>query len=336
MGRGDTTTLGRVIALAIAAGCSAGDDGDFEFGEASTGSASLATADSAPAESDSTGAVDETGSSGAEESSGGDESSGGESSTGDEPLPTVQCTTLDIVVVIDNSDTMTEEQTKLTAAIGPFVAALQAQLPSVMDSIHVGVLSTDASAFVTSTPAATCTPYSSGASWMLYGPTLNTELACATALGVAGDPDERPMQMTIEAISPEAVGVDGPNEDFLREDGPLVIVLVTDEEDDFEEKTEWGSPGDPADWVDAIAARKGGYVEDVVVLSLVGIDKPNACPDYQWNGIDGAELAPRLAEFTESFPRHALGDVCAVDFGMFLNNAGVPQVVQACDNYVEP
>ncbi len=335
--RGRGRTIGvAMIAPLFAASCFAGHDRGLGEASAGTGSSGIT-----PAQSDTTAMADESSglsNAGSSSEDGGEDGSsdGGDSSTGHEPLPTVQCTTLDIVVVLDNSDTMTEEQTKLTSAIGPFFASLQQQLPSVMDSIHVGVLATDSALFVTSTPTAMCTPYSSGASWMAYGPTLDAELACATALGVAGDPDERPMQMTIEAIAPEAVGVDGPHEDFLREDGPLVILIVTDEEDDVEENTEWGSPGAPADWVSAIAANKGGYVEDVVVLSLVGVDKPNACPDDQWDGIDGAELAPRLAEFTESFPHHALGDVCAPDFGVFLSNAGVTQVVQACNNYVEP
>jgi len=331
MGRGDDKRLG-VLALFAVLGCRAGEGGGFDFGEGG-----------------STGVIDPTlggSSSGTDETTGGSESSdGGEDESTDggsedegttgEPPPTVQCTTLDILVVVDNSDTMAEEQAKLTQALPQFIASVQSQLPDVMGSIHVGVLATDSPLFVTATPAATCTPYASGANWLAAGETLATELACATSLGVAGDPDERPMQMTIEALSPEQLGTEGFHDGFLREAGPLVIVLVTDEEDDLEPETEWGSEGDPADWVTAIAASKGGWVQDVVVLSLVGHDKPNACPEYQWNGVDGAELAPRLIEFTESFPRHAVGDPCAMEYTTFLN-AAAAQVVEACGNYVEP
>jgi hypothetical protein len=334
MGRGDTNGFSAgVLALALAA-CKAGDDGDFEFGEGSTGPSPLTTSETGtPATSGSDGADDST-DDGADESSGGDTDGGDESSTG-EPLPTVPCTTLDILVVVDNSDTMTEEQAKIAMALGPFVTLAQSELPGVMGSIHVGVLSTDAPELVTSTPTAQCTPYASGASWMAYGDTLTTELACALALGVGGDADERPVQMTIEALAPEQIGLGGANQDFLREEGPLVVIFVTDEEDDFEPETEWGSSGDPADWVAAIAATKGGHEQDVVVLALVGTEKPNACPDYQWNGVDGAEIAPRLAELTESFPRHAVGDVCGAEYGTFLTGA-VPQIVEACGNYVLP
>ena len=72
-----------------------------------------------------------------------------------------------------------------------------------------------------------------------------------------------------------------------------------------------------------------------VVLSLIGTEKPNACPEFQWDGSEGAEIAPRLREFTESFPRNAVGDVCAAEYGTFLDGV-VPQIVQACQNYVLP
>lgn len=321
----------RLIALGFAIGCNAGDGGDFGFGEGGTESATL-TGGPMGSESSSGTAVEASSSEGGDGTGTGESTGGSDESTG-EPLPTEACTTLDVLLVIDNSDTMADEQAKLSLAIGPFIAMTQAQLPGVMGSIHVAVVSTDSPDFVTSSEAATCLPYASGANWMAYGDTLSTELACATDLGVGGDPDERPIQMTIDALSPERLGLDGFNEGFLREDGPLVIVILTDEEDDLEEVTEWGSPGDPADWVEAVAAVKEGHTQDVVVLSLVGIDKPNECPEYQWNGMDGAELAPRLVEFTESFEHHAVGDVCAGEYGNFLT-AAAATVFEACENYV--
>ncbi|HET6583418.1 MAG TPA: hypothetical protein VFG69_08220 [Nannocystaceae bacterium] len=322
-----------MIALGVASGCHAGEGGDFGFADGESGGSTITAA--ATGSEGSSGAVADTDASSSEGDSGSGESTGAADESTGGPLPTEPCTTLDILLVVDNSDTMAEEQAKLSTAIGPFVGMVQSQLPGVMGSIHVAVLSTDSPDFVTSSTAATCLPFASGANWMAYGDTLSTELACATDVGVAGDPDERPMQMTIDALSPEQLGVDGFNEGFLREDGPLVVVVVTDEEDDLEEVTEWGSPGDPADWVEAVAAVKGGYTQDVVALALVGIDKPNACPEYQWNGMDGAELSPRLVEFTESFERHAVGDVCAGDYGNFLNPA-VAQIVAACAEYVPP
>jgi hypothetical protein len=159
------------------------------------------------------------------------------------------------------------------------------------------------------------------------------ELGCASAQGTMGDPDERPIQRALESLAPELQGLGGANEGFLRESGPLVVVIVTDEEDDLEALTEWGSEGDPADWREAFAATQDGHAQDVVPLVLAGIASPNACPPFQWNGLEGAELAPRLWEFAESFPHHAVGDACAAEYVSFLNGA-VPEVVDACNAWV--
>lgn len=327
------------VAMALGAACNQGDDGDFDFGDQTGGTlTTTVTMTSTPATGSESTAVDPTSTTAADTDvdpptgSEGSES-GTDEGTTTEDLPTQACTTLDVLIVIDNSDTMAEEQVRFGVAIAPFLTLLNQQLPGIAGSIHIAVLTTDAPEFVTSTPAMTCTPYSSGASWMTFGPDTMTELACATAVGTAGDPDERPLQMTIEALSPEMQGIDGANEGFLRESGPLVILFLTDEEDDFEEVTEWGSVGDPADWVDAIAATQDGHVQDVVPLSLVGTDPPNACPPYQWNHVDGAEIATRIIEFTESFPRQAVGDLCAVEYTTFLNSA-VAAVTTACNQWV--
>lgn len=331
------------LVLSLAGACQHGDDGDFDFNSETGASVTLTTTTTTAG---TTGT--ETGSSGAEDpattepsttESGSDDTSGTDESTG--VIPTEPCTTIDVLVVVDNSTEMAEEQARLSVALGPFLTLLNEQLPGVLGSIHVAVITTDASEFVLTTPAGECSPYASAASWMLYGPTLSTEIACASAVGTAGDVDERPMQTAIEALSPEMLGIDGFNEGFLREQGPLVIIIVTTEEDDFEELTEWGSQVDydedgeftTADWVDALAATQDGHVQDVIPLALVGpVDEPNACPDV-WNGVDGAETATRIVEFAESFPHHAVGDICDVEYTTFLNGS-VPAIAAACNAWV--
>lgn len=314
--------------------CKAGDDGDFDF-DGQTAATLAMTVSTTATGTDATGTgTSETGTPG---TTGEDPATGSDSSGADESttavLPTEPCTTLDILVVIDNSDAMAEEQARINVALGPFVELINQQVPGVLGSIHVGIITTDAPEFVTANPMMTCLPYASAANWMSYGPTLGAELTCASAVGTMGDPDERPMQMAIEALSPELVGIDGFNEGFLREQGPLVLVIVTDEEDDLEEVTEWGSVGDPADWVDALAATQGGYEQNVIPLVLVGIEEPNACATNPWNGVDGAEIATRITEFATSFPHHAVGDACAVEYTSFLNGA-VPEIAAACNAWV--
>lgn len=325
----------QVSIFAASVGCNGGGEGEAtSFGTDPTSTATLtttvATTESGSGSESSSSGLADSGSS--ESSSSESSSSGEESSTGE--IMTEACTTLDVLIVIDNSDTMAEEQAKLGLALGPFFTMLDAQLPGVMQSIHVGVITTDAPEFVTANPMQACTPYASGATWMAFGETLTTEVTCAAAQGTMGDPDERPMQWAIEALSPELQGQGGVNEGFLRESGPLVMIVVTDEEDDFEELTEWGSEGDPPDWVDALAATQDGHVQDVIPLFLIGIDPPNECPPFQWNGLEGAELAPRLREAAESFPHNAVGDACAADYTDFLTVAGIAQIVDACNFWV--
>jgi len=335
-----------LVAVAALGGCEQGNDGDFDF-DAETGASATLTTATTTAGTGTTGT--ETGSSGDDDpatteapsttETGNDDTSGTDESTGG--LPTEPCTTIDVLVVIDNSDAMAEEQARLNVALGPFIALLDEQLPGVLGSIHVAVITTDAPEFVITTPAGECSPYASAASWMLYGPTLSTELACASAVGTMGDPDERPMQMAIEALSPELINIDGFNEGFLREQGPLVVLIVTDEEDDFEATPVWGSQVDLNDdmiysvseWVDALAATQDGHVQNVIPLVLVGpVEEPNACPDV-WNGMDGAETATRIVEFAESFPHHVIGDICDVEYTTFLNGS-VPTIAAACNAWV--
>lgn len=320
------------LVLGSMSACEHGDDGDFDFTQTDPSATVSASAPTSGPEPTGTGTTTDTGSTGSTGPDPGTTGTGdGESST-TEVLPTEPCTAVDILVVIDNSDTMADEQARLGAALPAFIELVNQQLPGVLGSIHVAVITTDAPEFVTASPAMTCLPYASAANWMAYGPTLGTELACASSVGTMGDPDERPMEMAIGALSAELLGVDGFNEGFLREQGPLVVLIVADEEDDHEAVTEWGSVGDPADWVDALAATQGGYVQNVIPLALVGIPEPNACAN-PWNGIDGAEIATRIAEFATSFPHHAVGDLCAVEYTTFLNGA-VPEIAAACNAWV--
>lgn len=318
--------------LALLAACNAGgsDDG-FDFSTESNG---------LPVTGGSSGTTEATVGSDtvAEATAVADSSTGpagaSESSTG-EPPPAVPCTGVDLVFVVDDSAPMLEEQIRLRSAALAFVQQVAASIPTLEGGINIGVITTDDDLFVQAN-AEPCGPYEGGSNWMVSSSTvLGTELDCALAVGVAGSPNERPMDMLIAALADDNLAPGGFHDGFLREGALLVVVLVTNEEDEFEVDTSWGSAGDPATWVEAVASRKGGWVHDVVVLSLLGTEKPNACPEFQWDGTEGAQVSPRLIEFTESFPQGAVGDVCAQEYATFLLGV-VPGVAAACDNYTPP
>jgi hypothetical protein len=319
---------------ALLLGCNAGgnDDG-FDFSTETNGLGTLDGSSGGTTEA-TAGSESTAGTTAVVDGSSGSDG-GSESSTGDDGPPAVPCTAVDIVFVVDNSNPMLEEQIRLRAAALAFVQQVVAGIPTLDSDVNVGVITTDDELFVQDTAEA-CGPYEGGNTWMVSSSTvLAAELECALTVGIAGSPNERPVDMLIASLSDENLVPGGFHNGFLREDALLVVVLVTNEEDDFEIDTSWGSAGEPADWVTAIAERKGGYANDVVVLSLLGIEKPNACPDFQWDGTEGAQLSPRLAEFTESFPQGAVGDVCAQEYATFLLGV-VPGVTAACANYSPP
>lgn len=320
---------------ALLLACNAGgtDDG-FDFSTDSNGPAgtvgasggtTMATGDSGTS-AETTAAVADSGSSTADASA---------SSTGDDGPPVVPCTGVDLLFVVDDTIPMLEEQIRLRATALAFVQQLAAAIPTLAEGINIGVITTDDDLFVQAT-AEPCGPYEGGNNWMVSSSTvLAAELECALSVGTAGSPNERPMDMLIASLADENLQPGGFHDGFLRESALLLVVLVTNEEDELEIDTSWGSAGDPPAWVEAVAARKGGFLHDVVVLSLLGTDKPNACPDDQWDGTEGAEVSPRLIEFTESFPQGSVGDICAQEYATFLLGV-VPGVTAACANYTPP
>jgi hypothetical protein len=188
---------------------------------------------------------------------------------------------------------------------------------------------------------AVCGPYADGHSYMTENDDLDVAFSCAAMVGTDGDSDERPMQTMQAALAPGMNGPGGCNEGFLRDDALLVIVIITDEEDDHEvdgcnQNAYPGSSGEPEQWFEAVVARKAGVEANVVVLALVGPPGPDpaVCPvlDKCEGGIDGAEVAERVASFTTMFTNGIVGRVCEPSFGSFFSEA-VGVIAAACDNF---
>ena len=115
--------------------------------------------------------------------------------------------------------------------------------------------------------------------------------------------------------------VGGCHEGFLRSDAILVVTFITDEEED-------GSMGDPASWRNALVAAKGGNEEPIVVLGLLGdAGLPGtACTD------GGADDAPRLREFAESFTHGSWASVCEPSYNAFFDEA-VAAIDSSCSEF---
>ena len=171
---------------------------------------------------------------------------------------------------------------------------------------------------------------------------LAATFACLGQVGTTGSSNEQPMEAMLEALSPENNAPGACNAGFVRDDALLVVVVVTDEEDDYESKFDLcgteqsGSVGEPEDWAAGLKAIKFGKEEEIVVLTLAGppAGDPNHCGELDkcssW--INGAEEAPRLAEFTSQFTFGMLGPVCVDDYKSFFN-AAVGVIEGACAIY---
>ena len=265
------------------------------------------------------------------------------------------CERVDLLFVIDNSGSMDDEQVNLVNSVPSFISEIQTQLADA-DSYHVGVITSDEyefnegctqeGAMVIATGGsdssdALCGPYAEGFTYMTENDNLDLAFPCAAKVGTDGDGDERPMQTMQAALSPDMNAPGGCNEGFLRDDALLVIVIITDEEDDHEvegcaKDTYPGSSGGPAQWFEGVVAAKGGIEQNIVVLSLVGPPGPNpaACPaiDKCEGDFNGAEVAARIVAFTKMFTHGFVGRVCEPSYGDFFSEA-VAVIASACEDF---
>jgi hypothetical protein len=268
----------------------------------------------------------------------------------------IGCERVDLLFVIDNSGSMSDEQSNLVNSVPSFISEIQTQLAGA-DSYHVGVITTDEyeyndgctneGALVIATGGddsseGVCGPYADGYNFMTENDDLDVAFPCAAMVGTDGDSDERPMQTMQAALSADMNGAGGCNEGFLRDDALLVIVIIADEEDDHEidacdQDPYPGSSGDPAQWFENVVAAKGGIEENVVVLALVGPPGPDpaVCPvlDKCNGGSDGAEVSERMTSFTTMFTNGIVGRICEPSYGTFFAEA-VGTISTACDNFV--
>lgn len=265
---------------------------------------------------------------------------------------TDECTNVDILFVVDDSASMGDNQQSLIQSFPGFVSAIQQNL-SKAQSYHVGVVTTDdysANAagcqsigdLVTQTGGlessnSTCGPFAGGNRYLDQDePDLDAKFACAAKVGVLGNDDERVARALLNALDPARNAAGACNAGFARLDSLLVIVIITDEDDvpdgceSLDPPTNcltYGSGGTPEEWYDQVIALKGGHPENVVVLSLLGLQADNAC---------GAQVASKLIGFTNRFGANGFkGDVCAASYDGFFAET-LPIIDKACTEYVEP
>ncbi len=176
---------------------------------------------------------------------------------------------VDLLLVVDNSMSMFEEQNRLKDSVRGLLEALAlgrdaegtigAFAP--VEDLHVGVITTDIGAGPAMIPGGTCVmPGDDGVllnetrdgaascdamfeqRFLTYDPTvginaLADDLTCLASVGLTGCGFEQQLEAMARALVPSTTAAidrgkaDGPNDGFLREGSVLIVSVVTDESD---------------------------------------------------------------------------------------------------------
>ncbi|MCA9706498.1 MAG: hypothetical protein KDK70_11665 [Myxococcales bacterium] len=245
------------------------------------------------------------------------------------------CRKADFLFVIDDSGSMAEHQQQLLDSFPGFIDAILGTLAD-LDSVHVGVVTSDAYAFnapgcqelgamVTQTGGADssqaiCTPFVGGKRFFTEEDSLAAAFNCVGRVGTDGSGNELPLSAAVRALQPELVGVGGCNEGFLRPDAILVVVIVTDDPPFPDTPDDAWPLVDVTAWHDAIVEAKGGNEEAIAMIGVVswGDDRSCVCP---WCCPGWGCEAPNVnaIELVQSFGDHGvLTGVCADDYSPVL------------------
>lgn len=292
------------------------------------------------------------------------------------PAPNDGCEGIDFLVVVDNSRSMADEQEALIESFPGFLETIANAVSARKSNFHVLVTDTDSDgceqvcsvypgAYCGTTDGFSCNSYNPnvtkdcantlgagrvdnglGHQCGLHGrrfiqsedANVSDAFRCLGKLGTKGDSGERPMQAIVNALSPQFLSPTGCNQGFLRKEALLVLLFITDEEDDPKKDQFQASMGDPQDWYNAVVQAKGGDPGSVVAVGLVGdVGKPGAiCQPLIGNAEHGAEASPRLIQFVELFgDRGRWGSVCASDYNPFLQEV-VAVVTESCQEFIPP
>ncbi len=303
--------------------------------------------DGAPAFVDFTGGADSPGASGAPSAAGaptlGSPLAGLPTDDGIRVEPSVGCTKVDFVFVVDNSLSMLEEQTALVNSFPGFMRVLEQTLGA--SDFHVMVVDTDASdvrdtigALLGQPGADSCSPVlgagrrqsqagqdcglTSGQRYIDASQAdLTATFSCAAQVGTLGNPREAPVDAMLAALAPSINAPSGCNAGFLRDDAILVVTLIGDEDDAV-------SSGDPPAWRQSLIQVKGGSDESIVFLGLVGGEPGSSVS----SSCSDADPAPRLRSLIQGFQFGSTGDICAADYAPFFAQA-VSVIDTACADF---
>lgn len=246
------------------------------------------------------------------------------------------CKQMDILFVIDNSGSMSEEQTNLTANFPKFIEILNTFRDGTLD-YRVGVTTTSFRAEILGVPLGNAAEGALLKGDAMVRPWLErsdanvietfTDLA---SVGLGGSGNEQPLRASQAALTERVV--DGSNAGFLRDDALLAIIILTDEDDASEGQSSGGIAPGPApsvtDFVAAFDSVKGERARWATAV-IAGDEAPTCNSQF-----GDAKYATRLLDFVQQTGKNAVfSSICDGDLSKALDEA-LDTFSIACDDFV--
>lgn len=219
---------------------------------------------------------------------------------------------VDILWVIDNSTSMTEEQDTLARGFASFTGQMEAS----GTDFHIGVISTSFDYADTTRGVLIGDP-----PYLTNADDYEEEFKIRAQMGIGGSDKEKGLEASAWALSPTMTT--GPNAGFLRTDAQLLVVVVSDEEDCSDEGALEGQPANACYLQDEKLVPVYEYVaffqglkatpDMVQVGAIVGV-QDGACED--------AFPSDRYA-LVAGLTGGLLGDICLSDWSSMLTELGL-------------
>jgi hypothetical protein len=267
---------------------------------------------------------------------------GGTGTGGGGGLPMDQgCGKMDILFIVDNSGSMSEEQTNLGQNFPKFIDVLNAYMTSGGTPLdyHVGVTTTSLSDGAPPIPFPIPIPIAMGddgalrntASCGMTRPWIERtdqnpamQFSCVANVGTDGSGQEQPLNGAKLALTDRIT--DGKNKGFMRDDALLAIVMLTDEDDQSgDPKNAGSSPLPVADFIKAYDTVKNGHDRWATAV----IAGPSNC----MSAFGSAQEAVRLKDFVaKSGSQAVFSSICDGDLAKSLDDA-LHTFKAACESF---
>lgn len=222
---------------------------------------------------------------------------------------------VDILWVIDDSNSMEKEQDLLGGGFSAFADAMEQS----NTDFHLGVISTSFDENGGGGVLVGDPPYLTTAD-----PGYKDEFVSRAQLGTGGSDKEKGLEAATFALGPTMVYGGGPNDGFLRPDAQLLVVFVSDEEDCSDRGALGNQPSDDCYLQADKLAPTAVYIQelrdlkddrnDINVGAIVGLAS-SQCDEVEATGDRYAEVALAMGGL--------VGDLCSADWSGIMGRLGL-------------